>query len=387
MKDYTKYLKWPQTNYNDIICLLDAYRHAYWSWHGIYEQKFLKEFCKYTNAKYGIMTTSGTAAIEASLAAINIKEGDEVIVPAITWITTATIVSHMGAIPVIVDVDKDTLCISPKAIEQAINRKTKAIIIVHIYSSVCEIDKIVKIAKENNISIIEDCAQAHGAKYKGNHVGTFGDIGIFSFQQSKLITAGEGGICITNNLELAKRIEKYTHVGDFFEKDCEILENNLKCKKYVLTEFQSAILYSQLMRFTNELNLRAKNAEIIKDILQDVDAISIQNKGENTTTQTFYILPLLLNFQFLKPLINRNIIIDSLRENGIPVGIGIGTTIYNHRLWNIEKTKYVKKEIIYADDIAKNRLISIFHPLLLMKEHNVREMANTIKKIILSFSK
>ena len=210
MKDYTKYLKWPQTNYNDIICLLDAYRHAYWSWHGIYEQKFLKEFCKYTNAKYGIMTTSGTAAIEASLAAINIKEGDEVIVPAITWITTATIVSHMGAIPVIVDVDKDTLCISPKAIEQAINRKTKAIIIVHIYSSVCEIDKIVKIAKENNISIIEDCAQAHGAKYKGNHVGTFGDIGIFSFQQSKLITAGEGGICITNNLELAVRIEKYT---------------------------------------------------------------------------------------------------------------------------------------------------------------------------------
>lgn len=233
----------------------------------------------------------------------------------------------------------------------------------------------------------KDCAQAHGARYKEKHVGTFGDVGIFSFQQSKLLTSGEGGICVTNNIELAKRIEKYIHVGDFFEKESEIVESDLKCKKYVLTEFQAAILYSQLTRFPRNMKLRARNVEIIENILKDVEAISIQNKGKNTTTQTFYILPLLINFQFLKPLISRKIIVEELRKNGVPVGTGIGATIYNHRLWNIPKTKYVKKEIIYADDIANNRLISIFHPLLLMNKHDIQQMAYTIKKIILSYSK
>ena len=332
------------------------------------------------------MTTSCTSGIEISLNALGIKPGDEVIVPALTWITTASVISHYGAIPVIVDVEPDSLCISPEAIKRAISDKTKAIIMVHLYSSICKIDEIMKIAKDNNLFVIEDCAQAHGARYNNKHVGSFGDVGVFSFQQSKLLTAGEGGICITDNINLAKRLEKIVHVGDFYEKLDEPVDNDLMCKKYVLSEFQAAILYSQLKDLDKQTEMRVKNYNIIKEILSDLPSIKFQKTTEFTTTQSIFILPILLDYNFIKDNITKEQIKNDLIANGIPIGDGIGSSIYKHRLWNISPEKYKLEEINYANDIAENKLLSIFHPLLLMNKRKVVSFAKTIKSVIQKYT-
>jgi perosamine synthetase len=186
----------------------DALETNWISSSGRYISKFEEEFAKYCGVNYGVCCTSGFAALHLACVALDLKKGDEVIVPTFTMAASINSIILTGAKPVLIDIEADTWNINPKKIEEKINKKTKAIMVVHIYGHSCDMDPILDIAKKYNLKIIEDAAEAHGAEYKGKKCGSIGDIGCFSFYANKILTTGEGGMCITNNKEYAERMRK-----------------------------------------------------------------------------------------------------------------------------------------------------------------------------------
>src|SRR5277367_3462802 len=180
---------------------------------GKHATAFTKKFAEVHTAQYAQCVNTGTVAIQAALKAIDIRPGDEVIVPAYTWEGTVGPVLLVNAVPVFVDVDPDTYCLDAKLIEQAITPKTKAILPVHLGMRFADMDEVLRIAKKHNLKVIEDCAHAHGAMWKGQGAGSMGDLGAFSFQSSKLITSGEGGAVITNTLEYMELVQSYINAG------------------------------------------------------------------------------------------------------------------------------------------------------------------------------
>ena len=195
---------WPQYDENEEKALIDVlHSRIWWRTPGKQTLEFEERFAAYQEAKYGIACTNGTAALEIAVAALGIGLGDEVIVPDFTFIATASAVLSVGAMPVLVDVDPNTYCIDPEKVEALITPRTKAIIAVHIAGHPADMDRLQEIARIHNLSIIEDSSHAHGSEWKGKKIGAIGSIGTFSFQSSKLMTAGEGGLLVTNNEDLA----------------------------------------------------------------------------------------------------------------------------------------------------------------------------------------
>ena len=190
----------PNLGGNEFKYLADAFFSTWISSTGCYIDKFEDKFSSYSDCEYGVTVSNGTTALHLSLVVLGIGKGDEVIIPDLTFAATINAVLHANATPVIVDIEQKSWCIDPKEIEKSITSKTKAIIPVHLYGQVCDMDSIMSLAKKYNLKVIEDCAEAHGAMFKGNKVGSFGDIGCFSFYGNKVITTGEGGMCVTNSL-------------------------------------------------------------------------------------------------------------------------------------------------------------------------------------------
>jgi len=236
---------------------------------GEFINEFENKFAKYCNRKYGISTSNGTTALHLALKALDIKEGDEVIVPDLTFISPANVVKYCNAKPILVDVNKDYWGIDPKRIEEKISQKTKAIILVHLYGHPCDINSIKKVAQKYNLKIIEDAAEAHGAEYESKKVGSFGDISCFSFYGNKIITTGEGGICLTDNKELADKIRilrdhgKETGTGGYY--------HSVVGFNYRMTNLQAAVGCAQLKKIDRILDRRRKIEEKYNNLLKEIE--------------------------------------------------------------------------------------------------------------------
>ena len=243
---------------NELEYLIDAFHSSWISSRGKYIDKFEQEFSKFVDCSYGISTSNGTVALQLALTSLGIGKGDEVIVPNFTFAATINSVLHSGATPVLADVEKDFWTIDPVEIRKLVTEKTKAIIPVHIYGQICDMDAICKISKESNLFIIEDCAEAHGGMFNGRKVGSFGIISTFSFFGNKIITTGEGGMCTTNSKELHLKMCKLRDHGMSKEKKYwhDIIGYNFR-----MTNLQAAIGCAQLEKI--ELILKKnKNIEI-----------------------------------------------------------------------------------------------------------------------------
>ena len=203
----------PFINYKEKKYVLDCLKTNWISSKGKYIEKFEKSFCKYIKSKYAITVNNGTAALHLALLALGIKKGDEVIVPSFTYIAPVNVIKYVDANVKFIDSDLSNGQIKESDIVNKISSKTKAIIIPHLYGYLCNLPKIKKICKRKRISLIEDCAESFGSFFKKKHSGTFGDIGTFSFFGSKTITTGEGGMVVTDNKEIAKKIFKLKTVG------------------------------------------------------------------------------------------------------------------------------------------------------------------------------
>jgi dTDP-4-amino-4,6-dideoxygalactose transaminase len=268
--------QWPIATKTEAAALKDVLESTRWGgqpFPGKHATAFAVKFAQVHTAKYGQCVNTGTVAIQAALKAIGIKPGDEVIVPAYTWEGTVGPVLLVNAIPVFVDVDPDTYCLDARFLERAITPKTKAILPVHLGMRFADMDEILRIATKHNLKVVEDCAHAHGGMWRGKGAGSMGDLGAFSFQTSKLITSGEGGAVITNNLEYMELVQSYINAGrasitDKYKK--RIIGFN-----YRLGEFQAAVLGAQLKRLLKEGVIRHKNMKRLEVRLKNTDGIDL----------------------------------------------------------------------------------------------------------------
>lgn len=274
---------------------------------------FEKKFAKFHNLKYAVATTSGTTALHTAICAIDIKKGDEVLVPDLTFISSASIILQQQAVPIFVDIDPATFCIDVADLEKKITGKTKAIIVVHLYGHPGEMDIIIKMAKKYNLKIIEDCAQSHGAKYKEQYVGNFGNMACFSFYQTKNLTCGEGGMVLTNDGKLYNFCSSIADHG-LINGNLQGYDYDRLGYNYHLTEMQAAIGIEQLKKLKKMNKQRAINACKYRNLLKNTSLI-FQDDSENIN-HVYYTLTALLP-EKLKG--SRDWFVDAVRAEGVEI--------------------------------------------------------------------
>lgn len=301
-----RFPSWPWLPEETVQAALEPLRSGrinYWT--GENGMKFEQAFADWCGAKYGISTTNGTAALHVALVALGIGPGDEVIVPSYTFIASSFAVCQAGAVPVFADVSRYSHTISPEDIERKITPKTKAIVPVHLYGEVCEMDAIMAIAKKHGLKVVEDCAQAHGASIRGRKVGTFGDMGAFSFCQSKTFTTGgEGGCVVTSDENAAWICRSFRDHGYDVAERLRLLEleaklpyiHNMVGFNYRLTEVQSAIGLRELARLDSwNLANRRRNGQILLDQLKEIPQIVKLPTHNETIQNGFWLFPIVVD--------------------------------------------------------------------------------------------
>lgn len=294
---------------------------------------------EYLNIEQAIAVSSGTAALHLALIALGIKAGDEVIIPNFTFPATSNVVELIGAKTILVDVEIDSLCIDTKLIESKITKKTKAIIPVHEFGQCANMDEIMELAKKYNIKVIEDAACALGSEYRGKKAGTIGDIGCFSLHPRKSITTGEGGIIVTNNDEIAKKIKILRNHGlDYVEGKPNFV---LAGYNYRMTNIQGAIGCVQIKKIDKINKINKKIATIYNEKLSNIEGVSIPNNKEygERIWQTYHLL--------LDKKCNRDSIIRKLKEKNIETNFGA---------YSVHNQPYYKEKYEYKDEYFKNSI-------------------------------
>jgi perosamine synthetase len=300
----------PSITQKEIDYVTDAVKSGWVSSLGKYVEKFEKTFCEYCDTKYALTTANGTVALHLALTALGINQEDEVIVPDFTFVATANAVKYLGAKVITVDIDEETYCISPKAIEKAITSKTKAIVPVHLYGHPANMDEINKIANNNNVFVIEDAAEAHGAEINGKKVGGLGEAGIFSFYGNKIITSGEGGMITTNNHILYEKMKYLRDQAMSSEKRYWHTEIGFN---YRMTNLQAALALAQLERINIILDKKIEIFSWYQNQLNNIKGIKLNSKLDNYKNVYWAICIELLDFSETE----RDSIIAKLNENNI----------------------------------------------------------------------
>lgn len=278
---------WPIYDDNERQALMDVLEsRIWWRTPGTQTKAFEQEFAAFQQAEYGIAVTNGTAALEVALAALGVGPGDEVIVPNFTFIATASAVLTVGAMPVMVDCTADTYCIDVHQAEAAVTIRTKAIIAVHLGGHPADMDALLELCSRKGLLLVEDSSHAHGSEWKGRRVGAISDIGTFSFQASKLLTAGEGGVIITNNPDLERKARSLHDCGRLPGEWFYSHFNN--GSNYRLSEWQGAVLRCQLSRADEQLKIRSENADFLDDLLSKIEGITPQRKDPRCTLNGHY---------------------------------------------------------------------------------------------------
>jgi perosamine synthetase len=295
--DYVQYDKrkhtpvaMPSLEGNELNYVTDAVLSTWISSSGKYINNFEKNFSHFINMDYGVTTSNGTVALHLALLALGVGKGDEVIIPDLTFAATINAVLYVNATPVLVDVEKDSWCIDPLEIKKAITLKTKAIIPVHLYGQACDMAAIMPLAKEYRLLVVEDCAEAHGAMYKGQKVGSFGDISCFSFFGNKIITTGEGGMCLTNS-EIYNM--KMRQLRDHGMSPSKRYWHDVVGYNYRMTNIQAAIGCAQLERIDSILEMRSKIEESYNNIFENFSFISVQTRFSNRRKVTWLVSALI----------------------------------------------------------------------------------------------
>lgn len=275
VRDGKSWAEWPQADGNERRRLEAVLDSGEWSSaHGEQVEHFTAEFKKFQGARHGIAVTNGTHALEAALIACGVGAGDEVIVPALTFVATATAVMSVNATPVLVDVEADSCCIDPIAVAEAITERTRAVIPVHLAGRACDMDSLGSLCEERGLALIEDCAHAQGTRWRGRGTGTLGDAGGFSFQQSKLMTAGEGGMLTTEDEGVFDRAWSYANLGRL--RDGEWYHHAVHGTNLRMTEWQGAILRAQLERLPDQHRIREERGELLDAELEKIPGLTVQ---------------------------------------------------------------------------------------------------------------
>lgn len=324
---------WPQYKASDVERLLKQVESRHWGGFplpGKISGQFARDFAQAHGAEYGLCLTNGTIALVVAMQAAGIGFGDEVIVPAYTWDGTATAVLQIGAIPVFADVDPDTYCMSVESARALVTDRTKALLPVHLAMRFADMDGLAELATERGLLIIEDCAHAHGGAYRGRGAGAMGDAGCFSMQESKLMTAGEGGICLTNRLDIYEAMQTIVNCGRASITD-QFGQRRLGCN-YRMTELQACLLVGQLEMLPDFRALRRKNADLLTRLLGEIPGIRPLPPQPAITSDTHYCYV----FQYRPgdgPAPHRDLFVAALEKEGIPCDGRFYESVYSSDLF------------------------------------------------------
>ena len=326
---------------------------------GKHVQNFEKSVASFVKSKYVVAVNSGTSALQAALYALDIKNGDEVLVPSFTFVATANAVISTGAKPIFVDILKENYTIDPYELEKKITKKTRAIIPVHLYGNMADVDSLNEISKKYNIPIIEDSAQSLGSMYKGKHSGTFFEMGCYSMYPAKVMTAGEGGFVVTDNKKLKDRLLMIRNHGMIHGYDTKIFGLNLR-----LPEINAAIATVQMKKLPNFLKIRKQNAELLTKLLSDLKiTLPRQRKNENVN---WYLYTIALE--------KRDKLLKKLNEKGIGAASYYPTPVH--------KTPFYKLDTkLPVTDWASSHVLSLpIHPKVTQK--NIEFIAKTLRDVL-----
>ena len=322
-------------------------------------QEFEKSIRTFVKTKYAISVNSGTAALQAALYALDIKKGDEVIVPSFTFVASANAIASTGAKPVFADILKENFTIDPESITKKITRKTKAIMPVHLYGHISSLDRIKEIAKKHNLSVVEDAAQSLGSTFKGKHTGTFFELGCYSLYPGKVITSGEGGVIVTNNKKLYEKLQMIRNHGMVKGYDSKIFGLNLR-----LPEINAAIAKIQIKKLPKFIQLRRRNANLLSDLLSDTKIkIPFEQKNEKFNWSLFTVA-----------IKNRDSILKKLNSKGIGAAVYYPIPVHKIPIYKI------KSKLTNTDWASKHVLSLPVHPNVSAK--NVEFIAKTVRDLV-----
>lgn len=315
---------------SDEDALIEVLHSGVWGGYNPKVGEFENAFAEFHDSRFGITAANGTVTLETALAAAGVGPGDEVIVPPVSFIATATAVLRVGATPVFVDIDGPTCNIDPSKIKTALTEKTRAVIPVHFAGQPADMDEIMKIKREHDLVVIEDCAHAHGATWRGRKIGSFGDFGSFSFQASKNLTAGEGGFLTCNDEDLAEKARSICNQGRrtggaWYEH--VRLGTNLR-----ITGWQAAILLTQFARLPKQIKTRQANATILNESLKDLDLISLAHVDERVTQHSHYLYLIRLNLEKSRGLAKEKFV-EALTAEGVPCSAGYPQPLYKNQVF------------------------------------------------------
>ncbi len=314
------YPKWPVFDDREIEAVTRTIRSGRWGGYpypGPNTAEFAERFSELQGGGFAVPMMNGTVTMEVALRAAGIGWGDEVIVPAYTFQATAAAPMAAGAIPVIVDISPDNYCADPARVEAAITDKTKAIIVVHIAAQVTDMDAIMSIAEKHNLVVIEDCAHAHGAQWRGQGVGTIGDFGSFSLQSAKALTTGEGGVLLCKDKHMAERAASIIDCGR--PKDPAGQEFTMGVN-YRWSELHAALGLIALERFPEQFAARSAMADYLEESLSEVPGISLLKRDMRHTRRNLYRYVINIDPAFFG--VKHDVFCDALTAEGIPVDTG-----------------------------------------------------------------
>ncbi|NLO02541.1 MAG: DegT/DnrJ/EryC1/StrS family aminotransferase [Bacteroidales bacterium] len=380
---------WPVFDQKDIDELTDIVKSGKWGDPDCSDivAEFEQEFADFCGTKYALACVNGSVALRIALIACGVKPGDEVIITPYTFIATASIVLESNCVPVFVDIDPDTYNIDPAEIEKAVTSRTKAIIPVHFAGQACEMDRIMSIAEKHGLKVIEDACHGHGAEYRGKKLGSIGDAGCFSFQSSKNLTSGEGGIVVTDDEKLFHMIDSLRNVGRV--KGGEWYEHHYLGCNYRITQLQASLLRSQLRRLEEQTRRRHENGTYLNSLLEKIDGIEPLKRGKGETIHSYH----LYIFKYDKSKFNdlpKSEFADMLNAEGVPCFMGYPEPLYKQALFQEknfmcyaipESVSYKEVSCKNAERACYNESIWIMQNAMLGSKSDMDLFASAIMKI------
>lgn len=371
----TEFSPWPSFTKEEadkVSDVLLSNKVNYWT--GQECRLFESEFAKWCGATHAIAVANGTVALELAFKALDIGMGDEVIVPSRTFMASASAIVTCGAKPIFSDIELESQNISAAQIEKVLTPQTKAVIVVHLGGIPCDMEPIMALAKKHNFYVIEDCAQAHGAKYKGQAVGSIGHINAWSFCQDKIMTTGgEGGMVTTNDRNLWQKMWAYKDHGKSYQAVYEKqhppgfrwLHESIGTN-FRMTEMQAAIGRIQLTRMTDWTASRKANALKINEVADKFDCVRHIDLGDNFKS-AYYKHYLFIKPEQLKKDWSRDLIIQALNEQGVPCYSGSCSEIYREKAFT-DLNLAPKERLPNAKQLGENSLMFLVHPTLTSEE-------------------
>ena len=387
----TQFSPWPSFSEAEITAVSEVLRSNkvnYWT--GQEGRQFEQEFAQFTDCKYAVAVANGTLALDLALHSLNIGKGDEVIVTSRTFIASISSIINTGATPVFADVELDSQNISAATIKPLLSDKTKAIICVHLAGWPCEMDDIMTLADQHGLYVIEDCAQAHGAKYKGRSVGSIGHIGAWSFCQDKIMTTGgEGGMLTTNDESLWRKAWAFKDHGKSYEAVYEKehppgyrwLHESFGTN-WRLTEMQATIGRIQLTQMPDWFARRNNNALAIYNVCKAYDWLEVPEIPDDIE-HAFYKCYVQVSPEKLPKRISRDEIINLLSKAGIPCFSGSCSEVYNEKAFDNQSYK-PSSSLPNAKRLGETSLMFLVHPTLTPAE--IQKMAKTVNLIFLNIN-